>query len=348
MEAASLDDFLALNDQLAALAVAGVPIHIELAQEGAAAAEALERINAVVARRVSQGESLSQALAHDDPFLTPSYRSLVQLGLRSGGLCTALEGAHRLAESREESRQAVRQSLLYPTIVCGLAYLGLIGFCLFFVPTLENMYQGMRVQAGSGLRTLQWLRAALPYWIAIPPLGLVLVTGWQRLKSKQLSGNAAAALWAWLPGMKRAAFYERCASFAESLAMLLQSGAPLDESVKIASGFGSPTLQGEEMSTLAGNPTQEQAVADDQPSAMRLPPFLTWALWHSEATTGRPKALLMAADIYRVSAARRQERLRTIVPVIACMVLGGSVTLMYGLALFLPVVQMLLGLASSP
>jgi hypothetical protein len=56
----------------------------------------------------------------------------------------------------------------------------------------------------------------------------------------------------------------------------------------------------------------------------------------------------MAADIYRVSAARRQERLRTIVPLIACMVLGGSVTLLYGLALFLPVVQMLLGLASSP
>jgi type II secretory pathway component PulF len=347
MEAAAIDDFLALNDQLAALALAGVPISIELAQEGAGAAETLEKINAVVARRVSQGESLSQALAHDDRFLTPSYRSLVQLGLRSGGLAPALEGAHRLAESREESRQAVRLSLLYPAIVCGLAYLGLIGFCLFFVPTLENMNQDMRIQAGAGLRTLQWLRSSLPYWVAIPPLGLVLVTGWQRLKSKRIYDNTTAALWAWLPGMKRAANYERYASFAESLATLIQSGAPLAESVKIASGLCSPPLQGEEMSALVADPSQAQVPVDDQTSATRLPPFLTWALWHSEATTGRPMALLMAADIYRVAAARRQERLRTIVPLIACVVLGGSVTLLYGLALFLPVVEMLRGLASS-
>ena len=82
MPTASLDEFMALNDQLAALVEAGVPLDVDLGPRSQAAST-LERINALVARRVSQGASLTAALETDDKLLTPSYRSMVQLGLRS-------------------------------------------------------------------------------------------------------------------------------------------------------------------------------------------------------------------------------------------------------------------------
>jgi type II secretory pathway component PulF len=346
MQSVSLDDFLALNDQLAALARAGIALHVDLGRTSAGVEANLERINAVVARRVSQGESLPAALARDDDFLTPSYRTLVQNALRGGGLATALDTARQLAEFRENSRQAVRLSLVYPAIVFGLAYLGMVLFCLFFVPTLESMYQSMTIPAGMGLRALQALQRTLPYWIAIPPLGLVIAASWQRFKSGQVSQrdefNHSRI---WFPGIKRGAFYEECASFAETLAALLDAGTPLDEGMRIASGVWSRAVVPGGPQGLT--PSLGEEAVGDSPGAVRLPPFLTWALWHSEATTGRARALRMAADIYRVNAARRQERLQMIAPLATCALLGGGIALLYGLALFVPVVEMLSGLASS-
>ena len=55
----TLDDFVAWNDQLAALVQAGVPLDFGLGASGADLTESLKRINAAVARRVSRGESLS-------------------------------------------------------------------------------------------------------------------------------------------------------------------------------------------------------------------------------------------------------------------------------------------------
>src|SRR5262245_36380701 len=140
MPTASLDEFMALNDQLAALIEAGVPLDVDLGRPRADTASTLERINALVARRVSQGASLASAIETDDKLLTPSYRSMVQLGLRSENLAAGLIGSNRLAVSAQQSQRATRLALIYPLIVCGFAFVGLVGFCVFFVPVLESTY----------------------------------------------------------------------------------------------------------------------------------------------------------------------------------------------------------------
>jgi hypothetical protein len=66
MSTASLDDFMALNDQVAALVEAGVPLDVDLGPPRQTAAT-LERINALIARRVSQGCSNSDSAAKTSP-----------------------------------------------------------------------------------------------------------------------------------------------------------------------------------------------------------------------------------------------------------------------------------------
>ena len=90
MTSATLDDFMLINEQLDALVEAGVPIDVDLGTQRASTSEALERINASVARRVSQGASLGEAIAAEERIATPSYRALVQVGLRTGDLQSAL------------------------------------------------------------------------------------------------------------------------------------------------------------------------------------------------------------------------------------------------------------------
>jgi general secretion pathway protein F len=348
MQSATLDDFTAWNEQLVALAAAGVPLEVGLGRLETDAAATLNEINATVARRVKRGESLVQSLDDDEPLAPRSYRALVQSGLRSGGLSATLDGSSRLAESIDESRNALRAAIFYPLVVCCLAYLGFVAFCLFFVPILEEMYYDLRVPADSALRVLHVVRETLPYWVAVPPLALLVWYVWQRRVRSRRSQSLAFAdgNFAWLPGMSTVVFQQRCANFAETAASLLERGISLPESVRLAASASGEARLIEGADSFAAGLDRNELPADHCSAARRFPPFLRWALWHSESTIGRDRALRMAVGIYRRAAQRRAERLRLVAPMIVGVVLGGGAVLLYGLALFLPVVQMLRTLAS--
>jgi type II secretory pathway component PulF len=229
-----------------------------------------------------------------------------------------------------------------------LAYVGLIGFSLLLTPTLEGMHESARRAPGPGLRVLQALRETLPYWAPIPPILLIsLVMWWRWAKSKWTTGGVLdGGYFRWLPGVSRVVFQQRAALFAGSLAELLDSQVPLDEALVIAGDSSGDADLREGANLLAGAVHNETLPNDDSPIALRFPPFLRWAVWHSDATTGRVGALRIAARMYHESSKRRGERLRAIAPIVALVLVAGTVTLLYGLALFVPVVEMLRALAT--
>lgn len=345
MATTTLAQFIALNDQLVALVKAGVPVHLGLVQSGSGAAGDVERIGTTVARRIGEGASVAEAL--EDRTVPLAYRSLAQLALRSGDLTTALTGANHMAEALDDSGHAVRLSLLYPLVICCLAYAGIVLFCSFLVPTLENMYQCMQIPEGSGLQVVKTLRSTLPYWIAIPPIGLLLLVGWTRFSSSPTAASGLAGrVLAWLPGMSKTVFEHRCTNFAETLASLLDAGLPLPEGLRLSAAAWEDATLEQGTRTLAASFERGEVPDDDSPFATQVPPFLRWAIWHADDSVGRTRALRMAASTYRESAQRRIERLRLLAPIVTCVVIGGGVTLLYGLALFVPVAQMIRGLAS--
>jgi len=357
MDKVTLDDFMAFNDQLAALAETGAPLNLGLGRSPSETAEALERINASVARRVSRGDTLEEAVEHHEPPLPAAYRSLIGLGLRSSNLPAGLDIAGRLAATVDHSRYSVRAAFFYPLVVCCLAVSGLIGFCLWIVPTLQHLHAGMRLPTGRGFGILRFVSDALPYWAFLLPLVLV-VTAWQFRTSTRApaTGREKPSLWRRFSVMSRAEFQQRCATFAASLAALLAADVPLAESLRLAAGASGDERLANAARELAaaleeGRPTDPPQAdsARREPrgrtTAANFPPFLRWAIVHSETTVGRPQALRMAADVYGASAERTAEHARLVVPIAACIVLGGGVTLLYGLALFVPVVEMIQELA---
>jgi general secretion pathway protein F len=129
----TLDEYVALNEQLAALVEAGVPIETGLESGNQSPAATLERIQRSVARRVGRGETLDEALVGDDE-VPSGYRSLVQIGLRSErSLAAGFDGAGRVATATDRIRYALDAALIYPLVVAVLAYAGTICLWIFFV-----------------------------------------------------------------------------------------------------------------------------------------------------------------------------------------------------------------------
>jgi type IV pilus assembly protein PilC len=340
MEQATLDDLMDMNEQLAALVAAGVPIDVGLASRPTP--ETLEKFNAALARGVSRGATLAEAVEGSRSAAPPTYLRTVQLAIRGGDFPAALAGSTQVAGLADESRSTIRLALFYPLILCLLAYVGLVGLCLYFVPTLEDMAEEFRVKPGPGLAVLQALRDSLPVWVWIPPVVLLLLFGWRRLWGLRAASSGRVAAWmSWLPGMSRAIADERCASLAASLSRLQLAGVPLDEALPLAAGACGDAGLIAGARALAEGLKTGQLPGDESRAAIVFPPFLRWALWHADESVGRGRALEIAADIYQKSAERRTARLRLLLPVVACAFLGGGVTLLYGLALFVPVVELL-------
>jgi type II secretory pathway component PulF len=347
MNTAELDDFVALNDQLSALIEAGVPIGVGQEIPDSDLPAMLSRINASVARRVSRGESVEGAIEADGA-IPGWYRNLIVSGLQSDNMDGALREFSRIDNATEESSSVTQSAVFYPLVVCGLAYLGMIGFCLLFVPRLESTYASFRIQPGSGLILLKKLRDALPIWIAAPPILLLLAVVWRyrrRMHRGSLAGNGSGLLAA-VSGTKRAMFQQRCAYFAESLATLEEGNVPLEKALDLAAGVCcEPSLTDGARSAAMSISTGSSADANSEDSKW-LPPFLRWALFRSRPTVDRNRALRMAAALYRESSRHSMQRARIIAPIVGLVLLGGSATLLYGLALFVPVVQMLKAVAS--
>jgi type II secretory pathway component PulF len=223
----------------------------------------------------------------------------------------------------------------------------LIVLCTYFVPTLEGMYASLRLTPGTALRVLTVLSEAMPFWIVILPLLLVTLIAWRIRagRKRRATGTRTSGLAGWLPGVSATLHQERCARFADALSGLLNDGLPLAKAVRVAadaSGDGQLRASVEQLSTALESGDLPSV---DSSTAQRFPHFLRWAIWQSAGTTSRARALEIASRVYRNAAARRGERLGTLAPMVALVVFGGTVTLLYGLALFVPMVELLRALA---
>jgi type II secretory pathway component PulF len=141
-------------------------------------------------------------------------------------------------------------------------------------------------------------------------------------------------------------FQQRCAYFAESLASLDEGGVPLEDALSVAAGVcGEPSLA-EGARSLAATIANGGAAKEDKTAVNRFPPFLHWAVCQTDSAIDRARALRLAASLYRESSVYSMQRARIVAPILCLITLGGGVTLLYGLALFLPVVQMLKSVAT--
>ena len=115
--AITLDQLIALNDEIAALVHSGVPLEANLAEIGKDLPGTLGHITTLLANRAGQGESLPQLISQCSAQFPPVYRAVIEAGLRAGRLSAALECLSSNVRRLAESRRNVLSAALYPFLV---------------------------------------------------------------------------------------------------------------------------------------------------------------------------------------------------------------------------------------
>ena len=104
----SLDDLIALTDEMAALVRAGVPLEAGMASAARELSRKPAKLAGAMSQRMQSGESLLHVLQTSPNVFPPAYVAVVEAGLRAGRLPAALEGlatsSRRAAELRHDRK----------------------------------------------------------------------------------------------------------------------------------------------------------------------------------------------------------------------------------------------------
>ena len=232
----TLDQFIALNDELAALVRAGVPLERGLIDSGRDLRGRLGVVSAELGRRMAEGAALPEAIEASSGQMPEMYRAVVEAGFRSGRLSEALEGMAAIARGYSEARRAVGMAMLYPLIVACLAYGLAVAFIVQTAPRFAAAFQSLGLAPIGSLDLLARIGVWAIYWAPILPILLALAAirwAWTG-RAVVLDGGPLSPLLNHVPMIGLMIRNFRAANFAGLLSLLLEHRVPLDEAVRLA------------------------------------------------------------------------------------------------------------------
>ena len=334
---ASLAQLIALNDEIAALVRAGVPLASGLDMAGRDLRGHLSRLAKELAARLNAGESLPRALEAAPSVFPPLYSAVVEAGLAAGRLPAALEGLAGSLRRAADMRRVTGAALVYPLLVALLVYVLFLFSITRVQPRVQDAYRSFDVPQSRLNAGLVWLGETAAVWgpwlplaVAVPLLAWWYWSG----RSTAREGGLVARLFGrrWPATQCRA--YGRLATFADLMALLVEHDVPLDRALALAgdaSGDAALATSARQLAAEIGRGADRRKRA---PAG--FPPLVGWLL-----AGGRPQAALASslrhtAEAYRRRALRLDDWLRLYLPIALTLTIGGTIVVLYALSVFVP------------
>ncbi|MEX0819085.1 MAG: type II secretion system F family protein [Pirellulaceae bacterium] len=346
----SLEQLISLNDEMAALVRAGIPLESGLATLGHEMPGRLGRLASFLGERISAGESLEQILANHQDRFPPLWRSVVLAGLRSGRLSSALESMSTTGRRVAELRRAFGVALVYPIIIVMLAFGSFLLLTTRLAPITLDAYEDLSSSSDPLLSWLVSLGTTANWWgVAVPVVvGLIGALWWYRTgravlpkstsEPSRLSRYCSATFGSLRDG--------RVAAFAEILALLIRQQVPLHVAIDLAGAACGDSTVARSSKALAGQLERGETLAVGDENLKPFPPLLGWLI----AVGGEPEHLAQTlsdmAQQYRQRAERATSWATVYLPIIITSVVGGGVVLLQALAVFGPICKLLFELGS--
>lgn len=170
-----------------------------------------------------------------DAGLFPLYmREMVLIGERSGEMDTVLEGLAQYYHREAKIRRAVVNAITYPLILVTIMAVLIAVLITQVLPIFEDVFRSMGVDTASdpwmstGLATGRIVLIAAGALILLTLLALLLI----RLDH---SGRFRAHLFRWIAPLQHTEGKINAGRFASVMAIMLKSGLPVDESMRLIS-----------------------------------------------------------------------------------------------------------------
>ena len=223
--------------QLASLVQSGLPLD-EVLQATAKQSRKpqAKSILLQVRARVLEGLSLAQAMAEVPRVFDNLYRAMVRAGESAGFLGPVLEQLADYTETAQETKQKLQGAMIYPMIMLGVSLLVISILMVKVVPKLLELFSNSNVELPVATRVLIFLSDSMVNYgllILLALAGLIALGKWL-LRSEKRQKKWHSFLLK-VPGIGGFILTAESARYGNTLGLLVASGVPLLEALRIAS-----------------------------------------------------------------------------------------------------------------
>jgi len=328
--------------QLAALLRSGVPLLRSLEVLGKQSTNpTLKKILDDLTARVTEGDSLAEAMARHPRAFTELSRSIVRAGGEGGFLEEALERVAKFTDQQAELKSRVLGAMAYPI------FLGVFGvtivtvLLIFFVPKFDELFARLRARGELPVVTdwLLWVSESIHRYgllIAAAIAGAVL---WVRQRLQTDAGRWALDRWR-LKLPQVGTIYRNLAvsRFCRVLGTLLAGGVPIVRSLKISSDSTGNRVLSAAVNEAAENITAGESLAAPLGASGHFPPNVVEMVAVAEQSNTLETVLTNIADSLERETWRRLDLFVRLLEPVMLLILASAV-LVIVVALMLPMLK---------
>lgn len=334
-------DIALVTRQLASLIQSGLPLDEVLhAAATQSRKPAIKSLLLQVRSRVLEGLSLAQAMGEFPRAFDTLYRAMVKAGESAGFLGPVLEQLAEYTETSQETRQKIKMAMLYPIVMVCVCVGVVTALMAFVVPQLTSMFAQTRRELPLITEILIGTSDFIVNYGVFVLAGLVglIILFRQSLK-------APARRMKWHRFLLKTPLYgefirtSEAARYASTLGLLVKSGVPLLEALRIASQVLTNRVMQESSMGVAVSVQEGSSLHRALDQSGQFPPLLVQMAASGEANGQLADQLLHAA--------RNQERelsytLGTMMGLMepAMILFMAGIVLFIVMAVMLPIFQM--------
>ena len=232
----SASELALITRQLATLVASALPLD-ECLQ---AAAEQTRKASTKalllqVRSKVAEGHTLAHAMTQFPQTFGDMYRAMVNAGEQAGQLGPVLEQLADYTENRQHTAQKLQMALIYPFVLVGVAIAVVTALMVFVVPEMVGIFAQTKtdlppltvalIATSDFLTNHGWILG-----LAIVALVIILRRLLKNPNYKKLSDAGLLRI----PGIRRVLIGMDTARFSSTLSILMASGVPLLDALRIA------------------------------------------------------------------------------------------------------------------
>jgi general secretion pathway protein F len=317
-------DVLFFTQELSTLLNAGVPLDRALS----ITCELTERptfrmVVQDVLRVLKGGKSLADSLATHPGYFSDLYVNMVRAGEASGALAPVFERLAEFERSRDELRNYIISSMIYPSLLALVGLASIFVLLNFVVPRFAAVFAESRMRIPlPTLIMLQVSRVVQAYWwMAAIALGAAIVgfRSYTRTTGGRLWWDSARLK---LPLLGDALRKAETARFARAMATLVANSVPLVQSIGIAAAILNNRRISGSLDGVAQGVKRGEGIAAPMRKAGVFPPLAAHLLMVGEETGRLDQMFARMAEIYENDTRSAIKRFTSIFEPLVILVMG--------------------------
>jgi general secretion pathway protein F len=317
-------DVLFFTQELSTLLNSSVPLDRSLSITAELTERAAFRFIVLdVLRVLKSGRSLADSLATHPDYFSDLYINMVRAGEASGSLAVIFERLAEFERSRDELRNYIISSMIYPALLACVGLASIFILLNFVVPRFASIFADTHMKMPTPTRLmLEASDLVHNYgWLAAGTLTAAFVA------FRIYVGTTAGRLW-WdgarlkLPLLGMALLKAETSRFARAMSTLVANTVPLVQSIGIAAATLNNKTIANSLAGVAQGVKRGEGIAAPMRKAAVFPPLAAHLLTVGEETGRLDQMFARMADIYENETRAAIKRFTNIFEPLIILVMG--------------------------